>query len=68
MDFFLLLLQILANRARLAVGAIFVQQIRKVKAFLSGLAEKAGSVETSLEIEITLGNDGKRFVKDIFNP
>lgn len=29
----------------------------KVKAFLSGLAEKAGSVETSLEIEITLGND-----------
>ena len=29
----------------------------KVKAFLSGLAEKAGSVETSLEIEITLGNN-----------
>lgn len=29
----------------------------KVKAFLTGLAEKAGSVETSLEIEITIGNE-----------
>ena len=29
----------------------------KVKVFLSDLAEKAGSVETSLEIEITIGNN-----------